>query len=259
MMSFDTSPPHEPALRFACSVYTYTDSHYEPHAHFYNELVLVQRGRLRARIAGREYTLGQGEIILYPANTDHEEWGLGGRPVLCLMCAFLWDAIPPGEILTCRDADGHVEELLSWLASECYMHWPIDKCPDRSFGLPILHAILSELKRLTCREPNAMVEQVQAYIRENLRSSFTFTDLLEVSGLGHSQFTVQYKRLTGRSPMEDARLMRVEEARRLIITSPLTLSEIAPMVGIANEFHLSRLLKTVLGVSVRDLRPRTPE
>jgi len=30
-------------------------------------------------------------------------------------------------------------------------------------------------------------------------------------------------------------------------------------VGVANEFHLSRLLKKVLGVNVRDLRPNLRE
>ncbi len=298
MTAFDTSHPYEPELRFACSVYIYTGFHFERHSHHYCELVLIQRGRFRVQTKGVEHILGPGDIILYPADTDHEEWVEGGRPVLTLTCAFLWGAIKPGEVICCRDTNGHIEELLAWLARECYAHWPLTpstesiyfdlpliesilagfkhlschkpkdmdaqmgdlirerlKSQDKSFGLPILHAILAELKRLSCHEPNIMVDQVRAFIRENLRNDFTLDDLIAVSGLSRSYFARQYRAITGRSPMEDARLMRVEEARRLIITSPLTLSEIAPMVGIANEFHLSRLLKTVLGVSVRDLRP----
>jgi len=263
MISFDTPPPDGSSMRFACSVYTYTNFHFERHTHFYHELVLIQRGRIKAHVGGKEYLLGQGDLIVYPANTDHEEWVMGERPLLTSMCAFSWEAIGPGEAIVCHDTDGHMEELLAWLARECYAHWPITgpsaAGKDRSFGLPMLHAILAELKRLSCHEPNAMVDQVRAFIRDNLRSAFTFKDLLALSGLGRSQFAVQYRRITGRSPMEDARLMRVEEARRLIITSPLTLSEIAPMVGMLRRMHLSRLLKTVLGVNVRDLRPTSRE
>jgi len=55
--------------------------------------------------------------------------------------------------------------------------------------------------------------------------------------------------------MEDARFQRVEEARRLIQTSSLPLSEIAETVGIPGESYLRRLLKSLLGVGMRELRP----
>lgn len=253
MISFDMSSPHGPSLRFACAVYIYTNYHYEPHSHFYNELVLIQRGRLRVRIADAEYMLCPGDVIVYPAHVDHEEWAEGGKPVLSWACGFLWDTIGSGSLIHCHDTDGQIQELIAWLVRECYARKPLGE--DRSFGLPMLHAILTELGRLSFHEPDAMVDKVRAFVREHFQDAFTLEDLSAVAGLSKSHFVRQYRSVTGRTPMEDARLLRVEEARRLIITTPLPLSEIAPLVGIRNEFHLSRLLKTLLGVGVRDLRP----
>jgi len=54
--------------------------------------------------------------------------------------------------------------------------------------------------------------------------------------------------------MEDARVLRAEMAHHLILTTSLPLDEIAAQVGVDTEFHLSRMLKSVLGASVRELR-----
>lgn len=58
--------------------------------------------------------------------------------------------------------------------------------------------------------------------------------------------------------MEDVRRLRVEEARELIITTNLLLKEIAPLVGLSDEYQLSRLLRRYLGVSTRKLRKSEP-
>jgi len=48
--------------------------------------------------------------------------------------------------------------------------------------------------------------------------------------------------------------MRVAQAHHLLMNTALPLHEIGPLVGIRDEFHLSRLLKTVYGVGPRELR-----
>jgi len=73
-------------------------------------------------------------------------------------------------------------------------------------------------------------------------------------GLTKNHFIRQYRILAGRTPMEDVRFLRVEKASELIVATPLPLHEIAPLVGIPNVYHLSKLLKSLLGVGVRELR-----
>ncbi len=236
-------------FQFAWSVFTPADFHYEPHTHPYYELVLMQRGRLRSRAGGREYILCPGDIIVYKADTLHEEWVENGKPAFTWACGFYGKGLIEDSVLFCQDTRHRIQELVAWLAYERHAHGPAAES-----GHAFVRMILTELKRLTTPGQDIIIEHVRDFIRNNLANPFTLQDLAAVAGVSRSYLARQYRACTGKTPMEDARLMRLEEARRLLTTSKLPLHEIAPLVGIANEFHLSRLLKSVLGIGVRDLR-----
>lgn len=227
--------------------YIAADFHYEPHAHPYNELVLVQQGRFRTRVAGQDFVAQRGDVLLYLAGTVHEEWVECNAPVLVWACAFRWNGFQQDEPILRRDSHGHIQELLAQIHL-------LKKTSGAYICLRILTKIVEELERLKTAKPDSMVEQVRTFIRSRLAHPLTVDDLAEIAGLSQSHFARLYRDNAGRTPMEDVRFLRVEEARRLIMTTQLPLRQIAPMVGLSNEYHLSRLLRTHLGVGVRDLR-----
>lgn len=120
--------------------------------------------------------------------------------------------------------------------------------------LALLKTIIAELKRLAAHEPHEMVAQVRAFVHAHISEPFALEDLSAISGLSKFHFVRHYREITGRTPMQDARYLRLEEARRLILSTSLPLYEIAPMVGIPDECRLSRLLKSSLWISARELR-----
>lgn len=244
-----------PRFRWAGPMHTEANSHYELHHHPWNELVLVQQGRYRSSVSGKEYIAAAGDVLLYTTGTPHEEWTEDGMPVLTWACAFEWDGFGPQEPVYRRDTCGKIQDLLSTLTAiylGIRLHgWPqgqMEQCAT------ILDNLLAELKKLEAHGPYAMVEQARALIRSRMAETFTVEELAAGVGLSRSHFTREYSALTGRTPAEDITRMRVEEAHRLILTTSLPLKAIAPQVGIATEYHLSRLLKSILGVGVRDLR-----
>jgi transcriptional regulator GlxA family with amidase domain len=101
-----------------------------------------------------------------------------------------------------------------------------------------------------------MVRTVLAFIREHLSEHFTLDDLAAQAKMSKFYFARAYRSLTGLSPMDHARLIRLEAARELLLSTNLPLKSIAPQVGFASEFHLSRLLRTRLGVGARQIRSR---
>lgn len=233
--------------------YINVNHHFKPHTHAYHELVVIQRGRLRVRLSNAEQISGPGDIILYPVGTVHEEWAEDGEPVLTWVCRFQWKGLGPDDALFCHDAHGRIQESITRLTLEFLKaHFPTRGTPETRLAL--LQMILDELKRLAAHEPQEMVAQIRAFIFAHIKEPFTLDDLVAISGFSKFHFVRQYRTITGRTPMEDVRFMRAEEARKLIISTSLPLSEIAPQVGISNEFRLSHLLKTVLGVGARDLR-----
>lgn len=251
------APSHNPPELIAVNPFHIrANEHYASHRHKHHELIVIQRGRLRIRISGVEHVASSGDILLYPANSVHEEWAEDGEPVLTWVCAFQWDGLGPNDPLFCRDARGRVQELivkLTWEFRVADTQLMANKSDPES--CPALMAMLvDELKLLATHEPRSMVDWVRAFICANMTEPFSLEDLAAVSGLSTSHFGRQYRAVTGRTPMEDARLLRIEEARRLIKTTSMPLHEIAPKVGLVDEHHLSRLLKSLLGVSARELR-----
>lgn len=240
---------------YAFPVHLDANTHYRLHAHSYHELVLVQSGRFRSRVCGHEYTAVPCDILLYRARTPHEEWAEDGKPVLTWLCTFEWNGFALDEPILRRDTHGKVQDLLAELfplhfrdkitgSDQCH----VQECPT------ILRALLAELELLRPRGPQAVVEKARAFVRTHLDEPISIEDVAQHVGLSRSHFTRLFHATAGRTPWSDVQHLRVEEASRLIATTTMCLHEVASHVGIANEFHLSRLLKTILGVGVRDLR-----
>ena len=119
---------------------------------------------------------------------------------------------------------------------------------------PVMQSLLEQLDRLPAKDSNAMVAKVRTFVRNHMTEPLSVASLADVAGLSISHFARQYRDITGRTPMEDVRFIRVQEASRLIVRTHLPLHEIAPRVGISDAYHLSKLLKQLLGVGVKDLR-----
>lgn len=241
-------------FRFAYPVYIRANHHFPLHAHLYHELVVVQLGRFRSRACGEEYIAGRGDILLYTAGTQHEEWAEDEASVVTWVCAFDAEGLSPQEPVLRRDAHGKVQKLMEQLC-EIYLY-ELDTKRERCSleGPPILQAMLAELRQLMPSGHETIVERVRSFVRANLATPLTVEDLAAAADLSKYHFARLYHEATGRTPIQDVQYLRSEEARHLILTTTLPLHAIAPMVGISNEYHLSRLLKKHLGIGVRQLR-----
>ncbi len=225
--------------------------HFERHAHDYHELFLVQSGKYRIKTSNVERIVEPGDVVLYPAGVLHEEWVEDDAPLLDWACEFRWNDLEWTDLVVCHDANGRVQEIIARLAWE-YIFLPEEQSPQGR--LPLLQMILSEVKHLVAPEHQQVVDKVKAHIAAHLDQPLNLEDLAAISGLSTSYFARQYRATIGRTPMEDLRLMRLEEARRLLVKTSLPLYEIAIQIGIPDVYYLSRLLKEHFGISARKLR-----
>jgi len=235
--------------------YMEPDSHFEKHTHAHHELVIVQRGRLKVQINTIDKIASPGDILLYPSGVSHEEWVMDNEPVLTFACTFQSNNSDFTKPLFCHDVRGRIQELIAKLTLKFLMHLPHERDPELCRA--ILTNILEEVRHLAARTHETMVEKVREFVIDHIDQSFTLDDLAATSGLSKYHFVRQYRAITGKTPMDDARHIRLEQARRLLMTTNLPLYEIGPMVGIPDVPRLSRLLKTHLNVSARELRQIT--
>jgi len=225
-----------------------------PHRHGFHELVVVERGRQAVVARGRTLVAQPGEVLFYPRGLVHREWVDGGTALESVYVGFHWagySAAGMPEHLS--DTGGRLQAILTWLYGEREAYFP----GALAFRRDMLRALLSEYLRLARQREDALVDRVRAYVRAHLDRPFTLDELAGAVGMSKYYFIRRYRALTGMTPMQDARRIRLEAARQLLLSTDLPLKAIAPRVGVADEYYLSRLLRKGLGVGARELRQRS--
>jgi AraC family transcriptional regulator len=88
-----------------------------------------------------------------------------------------------------------------------------------------------------------------AYIEENLGSKMDIDDLANLVGLSRSHFSRAFKHSVGLSPMEYVVVRRVERAKAIISETREPLAEVALACGFADQPHLNRRFRDIVGIS----------
>lgn len=88
-----------------------------------------------------------------------------------------------------------------------------------------------------------------AYIEANLASKMDIDDLANVVALSRSHFSRAFKRSLGFSPMEYVVVRRVERAKAMISGTSEPLAEVALACGFADQPHLNRRFRDIVGIS----------
>ena len=104
-------------------------------------------------------------------------------------------------------------------------------------------------------QPRAVVQALK-FIHENYATDVSLADIAAAAHLSTYHLTRVFKKSTGVSPHQYVVQVRVNSARSLLIAGAgnRSLAEIAAAVGFADQSHLTRHFKRVLGVTPKQLR-----
>ncbi|QGQ95161.1 AraC family transcriptional regulator [Paenibacillus psychroresistens] len=87
------------------------------------------------------------------------------------------------------------------------------------------------------------------YINRNFHHNLTINKLAAISYLHPNYFIRLFKKNMGTTPIQYINKKRIEEAKRLLNSTNLSLSEIGVKVGVSDIFYLSKLFKAQTGFS----------
>ncbi|MBB3398632.1 MULTISPECIES: AraC family transcriptional regulator [unclassified Rhizobium] len=93
------------------------------------------------------------------------------------------------------------------------------------------------------------VARVRSYIDRNLHRTIHASDLSAVARRSTSHFSRSFKQAFGEPPHAYIVRRRLEEACHLMLTSSVSLSEIALSVGFSDQAHLCKLFRQAFGQS----------
>ena len=217
------------------------------HSHPFHELIIVLGGQISVEIQSQTRQAQTGELLWYPAGIAHREWTHATAPAETLFVSWRWLELPESWPLQQTDTLGRISQMARWLFADR---------ESRSVGHPLLHAILAEYDRLATHTDDPLVTGIRTHIRQHLADRVTLIDLAKQVGLSKFHLVRRYRKLTGRTPMADVRLLRLQTARDLLLTTVLPLKEIAPRVGLGDVYRLCRLFRQHFQTTPGALRHR---
>lgn len=229
------------------------------------EFVWVIEGDVEYRRDGTEISAGPGSVLLCrPGGTD----------------AFRWD-----PYYRTRHGFFHFDVLSVPDAWPPRHEWPLARVPDEGDVLrPLFRHLLTwsgrgdpELLKATMSHmlasfvtgeistsqvpheplPDA-VERAWSFIKDSLErnpaSNITLPDLARAARVSPEHLCRLFKSSTGRTPIETARLARLDQAAVLLARTNFSIATIASACGFPNPYHFSRRFKEAFGRPPRELR-----
>lgn len=104
------------------------------------------------------------------------------------------------------------------------------------------------LKQMAIEESSTyQISDAIQYIKNNFHQSFRIDDLAEIANLSVSSFHRQFKEVTAMSPIQFQKQLRLQEARRLLLTESTDATDAAFRVGYESPSQFSREYSRMFG------------
>jgi AraC-like DNA-binding protein len=117
----------------------------------------------------------------------------------------------------------------------------------------LVHVVVGQLAPSLMRDPDqrqapASVAAIRDYLHAHVERNVSLLDLCRVSGLGRRQTIDLFKRHTGLPPHAYHLGLKIDAARRLLLSGVPT-AEVAALVGFADQSHMTRHFKAIVGTT----------
>lgn len=100
------------------------------------------------------------------------------------------------------------------------------------------------------------LDRVVQYVHQNLDKHITVSDLAELMCLTTDHFSKVFKRIIGMSPCEYIQMKRIERAQALLLTTSMSVMQVAESVGIGNASQFTRLFVKIVKCSPKVYRDK---
>ena len=207
-----------------------------------------------------------GNVAIYPANVDYrlcwerdaEFLLLGIDPVLLNLAADGMDLATAElmPILAMQDPliQGMALALKGELESQQMSGKLYAEAIAQTLALHLLRNYSNHKPTIhlpTGGMPKHRLHQATDYINDHLEQELSLSNLAAVVQMSPFHFARLFKQSTGLAPHQFVIRCRVERAKELLLQGKLGIADIAVEVGFANQSHLTRHFKRIVGVTPR--------
>lgn len=220
-----------------------------PHFHEYHEMIVHVAGKTRVVSERKQLTASAGDVLVYPAHVAHLERALETGAHYYI--SFILTDVGSSIHRIC-DEDGRIRKMSEWMHEDCSQ-------PGHGKSAKIellMRAITAEFFERLGETSNDTVVRTQHYIRTRISAALNLEALARNASMSKYHFLRTFKLQSGRTPMDEVRSIRLDYARDLLITTELSVKEVANKVGFGSEDSMSRRFREKFSMPPSEFRRR---
>jgi two-component system response regulator YesN len=101
-----------------------------------------------------------------------------------------------------------------------------------------------------------IVKKCVAFIHANYCENITLAEVAKAVGVSHSYLSFIFKQETGINFNTYLSQYRVEQAKKLLLSTSMRIYEVAEKVGFSNPYYFSKVFKEFTGISCKEFRDK---
>ncbi|UKI29552.1 MAG: AraC family transcriptional regulator [Lentisphaeria bacterium] len=230
-----------------------------PHAHDDFQMIAFVTGTLRFSVNGENFSGTPGDVLLLPPQLRHS-----------------WRVVEAGSTVQIRLIPVFCEEYLELrpllVSSACLIHMPppqlrklqrkisaeqnrLHPAANVMINAVLLEFLANALRCFSRENQNISsassegITRVIRHLRANYRRKISLQEMASMACLGVSQFSVLFRRQTGKSPTAFLIGIRLRKAMEMIFSTDLKMHEIAHSCGFDSVSYFNRQFHAVYGVT----------
>lgn len=225
------------------------DIYVQYHSHDYYELVFYCAGNGVTHIDEGRYEFEANNFVLIPPYVRHDEIHYEGGKVICI--CFYSDMELASVFYAGVDSDFKkiINEMLAEALNQPYGY------SDMLISLltTLIIKMVRNKQKINVARKNDF-RFIVNYISDNYHDRITLRQLAEQLNMSYDYFRHRFKEQTGYSPQQFLLMKRLSAAKKQLITSQLSCTEIAYQCGFSNSAQFSTIFKREFGVAPLEYR-----
>ena len=221
--------------------------HWRPnaHEHAFHELIIIMAGIMHVEVGRQTVAADSGTVLLYPPGVGHKEWSDTDHPFESYYISFKGTTPALSTFRMKQDASHRIRQLTGWLFTDYTQR----EARRQHANLLFLQLIIEEFFAPDYNSAGYnLIAATRDIILNDIAKPLLLDQLAKQVGLSKYHFIRKFKRLAGRTPMAEARALRADYAKDLLLTTDLPLKEIAIKAGLCDEYALSHVFRLHFGM-----------
>ena len=243
-----------------------------PHSHRFCEIIFVVDGKGCTTVNGERLEFKKGDILIYNPQVEHYEESSLQEPTEVMFFAldkFEITDLPQNHLLpsdysviyNSEDCYSAIYELFRKMINEFEakndFYVEIAQNISRTILMYIFRVINYADQGFNIHKPNTALEKALLFIKDNYKSNISLEDVADACYINKYYLSHQFSKFKGMSVGRYLLNLKIEEAKRLLETTNLSVNEISERSGFNDPNYFSRSFKKETGLSPLQYRKAT--